>query len=246
MTVAVAEPIGVREPVAANLLVVMPVLNEGQALSASLQALAPLRRDGVQIVVVDGGSTDDSVAIASGMADRTMQGTRGRAAQMNAGAAALSSGVLLFLHADTRLPADAVDMIMKAIDSGHAWGRFDVHIDSDRRSLRMVAALMNLRSRLTGIATGDQAIFMARGAFSDVGGFAPIALMEDIDMSRRLKKISAPACLRARVLTSARRWERSGVWRTIWLMWRLRAAYFFGADPSRLAMRYGHARARER
>ena len=229
-----------------ELLVVMPVLNEAASLAESLRALQPLRRRGASLVVVDGGSTDGSVAIADPLADRTLSAARGRASQMNAGAAAQLCRVMLFLHADTRLPDGADERILEAIAEGHAWGRFDVRIDSDRPSLRLVGWLMNLRSRLTGIATGDQAVFMTGAAFRAAGGFPALALMEDIEMSRRLKRIARPACLRARVLTSARRWEQGGVWRTVWLMWRLRAAYSFGADPARLARRYGHGRPEQR
>ena len=225
-----------------ELLVVIPVLNEAASLAESLRALQPLRRRGASLVVVNGGSTDGSVEIADRGADRTLSAVRGRASQMNAGAAAQPCRVMVFLHADTRLPDDAYELILEAIADGHAWGRFDVRIDSHRLSLSCVAWLMNLRSRLTGIATGDQAMFMTGAAFHAAGGFPALALMEDIEMSRRLKRIARPACLRARVLTSARRWEQGGVGRTVWLMWRLRAAYFFGADPARLAQRYGHGR----
>lgn len=225
-----------------ELLVVMPVLNEAALLAESLRALQPLRRLGARLVVVDGGSTDGSVDIADRVADRTLSAARGRASQMNAGATAQTCRVMLFLHADTRLPDGAYELILEAVANGHAWGRFDVRIDSDRPSLRLVGWMMNLRSRLTGIATGDQAMFMTGAAYHSVGGFPTLALMEDIEMSRRLKRIASPACLRACVLTSARRWEQGGVWRTVWLMWRLRAAYFFGAVPARLAQRYGHGR----
>ena len=231
---------GDGEPV--ELLVVVPVLNEAASLAGSLRALQPLRRRGAWLVVVDGGSSDGSVEIADPLADRTLSAARGRASQLNAGAAAKPCRVLLFLHADTRLPNGAYEFILEAIAGGHAWGRFDVRIDSDRPSLRLVGWLMNLRSRLTGIATGDQAMFMTRAAFRAAGGFPALALMEDIEMSRRLKRIARPACLRARVLTSARRWEQGGVWRTVWLMWHLRAAYFLGVDPAHLARRYGHDR----
>ncbi len=226
----------------AELLVVMPVLNEAASLAESLRALQPLRQRGASLVVVDGGSTDGSFDIADRVADRTLSAARGRASQMNAGAAARPCRIILFLHADTRLPDGAYELVLEAIADGHAWGRFDVRIDSHRPPLRWVGRLMNLRSRLTGIATGDQAMFMTRAAFHAVGGFPALALMEDIEMSRRLKRIGRPACLRDCVLTSARRWEQGGVGRTVWLMWRLRAAYFFGADPARLAQRYGHGR----
>ncbi|MEP7302493.1 MAG: TIGR04283 family arsenosugar biosynthesis glycosyltransferase [Caldimonas sp.] len=181
-----------------ELLVVMPVLNEAASLAESLQALQPLRRRGASLIVVDGGSTDGSVEIADRGADRTLSAARGRASQMNAGAAAQPCRVMLFLHADTRLPDGAYELILAAIADGHAWGRFDVRIDSDRPSLRLVSWLINLRSRLTGIATGDQALFMTRAAFRAAGGFPALELMEDIEMSRRLSGLQAPpVCARA-------------------------------------------------
>ena len=159
---------------------------------------------------------------------------------MNAGAAVARGEVVLFLHADTRLPDDADRLIVDDLaQSQCAWGRFDVTIEGRHPLLRVVAAFMNARSRLTGIATGDQAMFMTRDAFNTAGGFPEIALMEDIELARCLKRVSAPLCLRARVTTSGRRWESRGVLRTVLLMWQLRLAYFFGAKPDDLARRYG-------
>jgi rSAM/selenodomain-associated transferase 2 len=205
----------------------------------ALQLLAPLRARGTEIVVADGGSTDDTVVLATPLADQVLAGARGRASQMNAGAAAAHGDVLLFLHADTRLPPHADALILEGLaQSGCAWGRFDVSIEGRHQLLPVVAAFMNARSRLTGIATGDQGIFVTRGAFAAAGGYAGIALMEDIELTRRLKRISRPLCLRARVTTSGRRWEQRGVLRTMLLMWRLRLEYFFGATPEDLARRY--------
>jgi rSAM/selenodomain-associated transferase 2 len=167
-----------------------------------------------------------------------LQSPRGRASQMNAGAAAASGEVLLFLHADTVLPADAPLLVLHAVDRGAAWGRFDVAIEGADPMLALVAMLMNARSRATGIATGDQAMFVRREAFEAAGGFAPIPLMEDVALSRALRRGSRPACLRTRVLTSGRRWERQGTLRTVLRMWRLRLAYALGADPHRLARQY--------
>jgi rSAM/selenodomain-associated transferase 2 len=223
-----------------SLSIIVPVLNEAATIVASLEALAPLRTRGAEAVVVDGGSIDGTAALAKPLADSVVTSARGRATQMNAGAAIARGIVLLFLHADTRLPQDADRLISDGLlQSGGAWGRFDVSIESRHLLLRIVARSMNWRSRLTGIATGDQAMFITRQAFEKVGGFREIALMEDIELSRRLKRISRPFCLRARVRTSGRRWEKRGVLRTILLMWRLRAAYFFGAPPEELARRYG-------
>lgn len=228
-----------------SLGIVVPVLDEAPTLARRLQALGPMRRRGVHVVVVDGGSRDDTPAIAreavaQGLADLALCAPRGRASQMNAGAAACPAEVLLFLHADTTLPGDADALVRRATAGPRAWGRFDVRIDSRRRLLHLVAALMNLRSRWSGIATGDQALFVRRALFERVGGFPDLPLMEDIAITRRLKRHGRPACLRERVTTSARRWEQHGTWRTIWLMWRLRAAYFFGADTRELAIRYGY------
>ncbi len=228
-----------------NLQIVMPVLNEGDTLHASLHALQPLRQRGAELVVVDGGSTDNTWALARALADQVLLAPRGRAAQMNAGARDCDAGVLLFLHADTRLPQDADRLIAQALDTGvdpgHSWGRFDVRIDGAHLILRVVERLMNLRSRLTGIATGDQAIFVRREVLERVGGFADLPLMEDIELSKRLRKLGPPACIKVPVTTSARRWQQHGVWPSILLMWRLRLAYFLGASPHALALRYGYA-----
>lgn len=223
-----------------TLAIIVPVLNEGHALAQRLQALQAFRARGVQLLVVDGGSTDASAAVAAPLADQVLIAPRGRAAQMNAGACATRADTLLFLHADTQLPPDADMQIANALRSGPAWGRFDVHIQGRHPLLPMVAAFMNARSRMTGIATGDQALFVRRAVFNAVGGFAPQPLMEDVDLSRRLRVVTAPACLAARVTTSGRRWDQHGLWHTIALMWRLRAAYFLGASPQALAARYGY------
>lgn len=217
--------------------IVVPVLDEARTLAATLAPLQPWR-PAAEILVVDGGSRDGTREIAAPLADRVLQAPRGRALQMNAGATAAKAPALLFLHADTALPGDAVSLVCEALRS-HAWGRFDVRIDGRDPMLRVVAAMMNARSRVSGIATGDQAMFVRRDAFAAAGGFADIPLMEDVDLSRRLRSRSRPACLRAQVVTSGRRWERHGTWRTIVLMWRLRLAYALGADPHRLAERYG-------
>jgi len=222
-----------------RLSIVVPALNEDARIAACLQALAPLRRHGAEVIVVDGGSTDHTVAAAQPLADCVLQAPRGRASQMNAGAAQARADTLLFLHADTRLPDDALHAIETAlVDARTHWGRFDVCIEGKPAALKAVAWLMNLRSRWSGIATGDQAIFVRRSAFQRVAGFPDQALMEDVELSRRLRRWSAPACLRLKVTTSGRRWERNGVWRTITLMWRLRWLYWTGTPPERLAELY--------
>src|SRR6266508_1508877 len=218
----------------------MPVLDEAEVIADALQALAAYRQRGAEVIVVDGGSRDATQDIARPLADRVIAAPRGRAAQMNAGAAHARGGVLLFLHADTRLPPNADRLVLEGIErSGRPWGRFDVAIAGRSPLLALVAFTMNFRSRLTGIATGDQAMFATREAFA--GGFPDIALMEDIALSRRLKHISPPLCLWDKASTSGRRWEQRGVLRTIMLMWRLRLAYFLGAEPAALARRYGYA-----
>ena len=224
---------------ALRLSIIVPVLNEAGGIESNLAFLTGLRRAGCEVIVVDGGSGDDTVARATPLCDQMIESVRGRAAQMNAGAAAARTPLLLFLHADTRLPPGALDAIEAVTRSRSlAWGRFDVRLDSPRASLALVGAMMNLRSRLTGIATGDQALFMTREAFETVGGFPAIALMEDVEISTRLSRLARPTCLRLKVLTSARRWETRGVLATITLMWRLRLAYFLGASPEALARRY--------
>ena len=224
-----------------KLSIIIPVLDEGDGIAAALDALAHLRALGTEVIVVDGGSRDATVERAQPRADRVVLATRGRALQMNAGAERASGDVLLFLHADTRLPAEADRVVLNGLDqSRRVWGRFDVKIDGRSRLLPVVAWLMRLRSRLTGIATGDQAIFLRREAFQAVGGFPTVALMEDIAICKRLKRLGRPLCLRACVTTSGRRWEKNGVLSTILLMWRLRFAYFLGADPKQLALQYGY------
>jgi rSAM/selenodomain-associated transferase 2 len=224
-----------------RLSIIMPVLDEGDHIVAALDALADLRALRVEVIVVDGGSRDATVQRARLRADRVLTAARGRASQMNAGADQATGEVLLFLHADTRLPAAAELVVLSGLErSGRGWGRFDVSIAGRHWMLAVIARFMNVRSRLTGIATGDQAIFVRRDAFQAAGGYPPIALMEDIALCKRLKREGPPLCLRERVLTSGRRWETHGVLRTILLMWGLRLAYFFGADPAALARRYRH------
>jgi rSAM/selenodomain-associated transferase 2 len=222
-----------------KLSIVIPTLNEAAGIAATLAALQPLRRRGVEAIVADGGSDDATVALARPLVDRLCIVAPGRARQMNAGAALAAGDVLLFLHADTLLPEHADSETLHALQQhDRVWGRFDVRIAGGPRLLPLVAMLMNLRSRLTGIATGDQAMFVRRATFLAAGGFPELPLMEDIALSARLKCVSRPACLRASVTTSGRRWERHGFWRTVVLMWWLRLRFFFGTPPARLALHY--------
>jgi rSAM/selenodomain-associated transferase 2 len=222
-----------------KLSVIVPALDEAAGIASTLQALAPLRAAGHEVIVVDGGSTDATAEIAARSADRVLSAPRGRARQMNAGAAIAAGDALLFLHADTRLPEQAAELMQQAL-ARSSWGRFDVRIEGDSPGLAIVAFFMNWRSRLTGIATGDQAIFVRREAFAAAGQYPEIPLMEDVELSARLKRISAPARIAARAATSGRRWERRGVLRTVLLMWRLRLAYSLGARPEDLARRYAN------
>jgi rSAM/selenodomain-associated transferase 2 len=225
------------------LSIIIPVFNEANIVAAALHALDPLRRHGTEIIVVDGGSSDGTFDLAIPLCDRVILAPRGRALQMNAGAAAATGEVLLFLHADTRLPANADSLVRDGLDkSRRHWGRFDVRIAGESPWLAIISRLMNWRSRLTGIATGDQAIFVRRDSFLQARGFPEISLMEDIALSARLKKEGRPLCLSQPVATSGRRWQQYGVLRTVVLMWSLRLAYFLGADPSVLARRYKDAR----
>lgn len=228
-----------RQP---GLSVIIPTLNEAETLEARLERLLALWACGVEIIIVDGGSQDETVAKASRVADRVIESPPGRAVQMNAGAHAATAGQLLFLHADTQLPRRADRLIDAALAGRHRWGRFDIRLEGRHPMLPVIATAMNWRSRLTGIATGDQALFMTRSAFDEVGGFPDQPLMEDIALSKRLRRLSPPACLRQRVSSSGRRWEHNGAWSTILLMWRLRYRYWRGEAPEQLARAYRDVR----
>lgn len=222
-----------------RLSIIIPTLNEAQILGAALRELAPYRKAGHEVIVADGGSTDGTIAIAEPLADRVVHSPPGRARQMNASAAAANGDILLFLHADTALPKHAAETICEGVDrAGAVWGRFDVALSGRHPLLRMVAFFMNLRSRLTGIATGDQAMFMRRETFKDVRGFPDIPLMEDIALSATLKRMGRPLCLRQKAITSSRRWESKGILRTIARMWGIRLAYALGVRPAVLARWY--------
>lgn len=221
--------------------VIIPVLDEESRIGDAIQSISELQPH--EILVVDGGSRDATVQVAARHACRVVTAPRGRALQMNAGAALASGEILLFLHADTRLPGTAGRDVTTALaDAGTVGGRFDVRLDHPDPVYRLIETFMNVRSRFTRLATGDQAIFVRRNIFEELGGYAPIPLMEDVEFSRRLKRRGRIACLRARVVTSARRWEREGPWRTIGHMWWLRARFAAGVDPHRLARGYAPIR----
>jgi rSAM/selenodomain-associated transferase 2 len=220
------------------LSIIIPVLNEAQTLPVLLADLQPLRKRGVEIIVVDGGSSDATAELAQDGADRLLESAAGRARQMNAGAAVARGAVLLFLHADTRLPGNVEAWIDAAMAQEHVWGRFDVRLSGQHWLLRIIEKMMNWRSCLSGMATGDQAIFVRREVFEQLDGYADIPLMEDLDLSRRLKKIARPACIDTPVITSSRRWEQNGILRTVLLMWSLRLAWFLGVSPQLLRRIY--------
>jgi rSAM/selenodomain-associated transferase 2 len=223
----------------ARLSVVIPTLNEAAMIGQLLGDLSGIRAQGHEIILADGGSDDGTLDLASPWVDSVVRAARGRATQMNAGAAAAAGDILWFLHADTRVPADAPQQVLKACRDGRVWGRFDVRLSGSNPLLRVVETSMNLRSRVTGMATGDQGIFVIRDVFESVEGFPDIPLMEDLALSKALRRRGPPACIgRPRLQTSSRRWEHGGILRTVLLMWRLRLAYTLGAAPGVLAKRY--------
>ena len=221
-----------------KLSVIVPVLNEAESLASFLRHLQPLRAQGHELILVDGGSSDGSPQFAYPLCDAVIESEPGRARQMNAGAALASGDWLLFLHADTCLPKPFAEWEGLIAQTRQTWGRFNVRLSSDRWFFRIIERAINIRSALTGIATGDQAIFIRRERFNQLNGYADQPLMEDVELCRRLKKRGAPLCLKQPVITSSRRWEAKGVFRTVLLMWELRLRYYLGAKPSELVRRY--------
>ena len=219
------------------LSIIIPVLNEETTLPDALDRLQYLRQQGHEVIVVDGGSRDDSLMLAQQAADNVIVSQPGRAVQMNNGAELATGDVLLFLHADTVLPK-AVEQVFSKIEDEVFWGRFDVRLSGKKLIFRIIETMMNLRSRITSVATGDQVIFVERSLFEKIGGYPEIDLMEDIAISKQLRKICKPVCVRDRVMTSSRRWEDRGAVRTILLMWKLRLYYFFGISPRKLSRMY--------
>ena len=217
--------------------IIIPTLNEEKSIQSCLLALQPLRSD-CELIIVDGDSTDNTRRLAAPLADKMILSAKGRAKQMNNGAKQAAGELLIFLHADTGLPENALSLIQEKISHNRQWGRFDIQLSGNHFLLKVIASMMNWRSRLTGIATGDQVIFVTRQAFEKAGQYPEINLMEDIALCKKLKKISPPICLKDKVISSGRRWEQNGIYRTILLMWALRLRYFFGADPKKLAFLY--------
>ncbi|XGA79128.1 TIGR04283 family arsenosugar biosynthesis glycosyltransferase [Halomonas sp. CH40] len=234
-------PLGNQCADAPTVSIIIPMLNEATGIQAALAPLQVLREAGTEIIVVDGGSNDNSVALAAPLADALLVSDPGRARQMNLGAEHARAAALIFLHADTRLPPGAVELLTQALNT-HCWGRFDIHLEGQSRWLPLVSRMMNLRSRLSGIATGDQCLFIRHTTFKAVGGFPDQPLMEDIELSKRLKRQQRPACLNAKVISSGRRWDKGGAWPTIYLMWRLRYRYWRGVSAHQLIKEYHHAR----
>lgn len=224
--------------IAVKISVVVPVLNEEINLSRIASHLRSVHERGHEVIIVDGGSNDNTLTIAYEITDTVIISKKGRALQMNSGASVASGDVLLFLHADTFLPDNATQIVADAFVGENFWGRFDVRLSNKKYVYRLIESMMNIRSTLTSIVTGDQAIFIEKNLFERIGGFPEIALMEDIEISRQLKKISKPVRLKHKVVTSSRRWETNGVVLTVLLMWKLRLYYFLGVSPEKLRQMY--------
>ncbi|SDU10444.1 TIGR04283 family arsenosugar biosynthesis glycosyltransferase [Halopseudomonas salegens] len=214
---------------------IMPVRNEAAGIQQALASLQSQRGAELEIILIDGGSSDATVELAQPLVDQVLKSLPGRAKQMNTGAAVARGDWLIFLHADTRLPSNFTHIIPQQVSD---WGRFDVRLEPTSPLLQLVAWMMNQRSRLTGICTGDQALVIRRDLFEQIGGYADIPLMEDIELSKRLRQICHPARLRPALTTSSRRWQQNGSLRTIALMWWLRLAFWLGVSPQRLARWY--------
>ena len=243
MAVVVAEPLpnavlASTQKSFMKISIIIPVLNEEKNLSVLLNRLQTFDDVDHEVVVVDGGSFDNSLFIAQENSATVIVSKPGRAVQMNSGSAVATGDVFLFLHADTLLPELALSAISSSCLTDNCWGRFDVRLSSDKLVYRLIESLINLRSRLTSVATGDQAIFIRRDLFVSLGGFPEIVLMEDVAFSKILKKHSAPVCLKRKVITSSRRWETKGVIATVLLMWKLRLYYFLGVAPEELKNMY--------
>lgn len=226
-----------------KLSIIIPVLNENNYLLATLKSLADLKKNKHEIIIVDGGSQDNIFEISKSYTDAIFISEKGRAHQMNTGAKQASGDVLWFLHADSLIPNHADEFIINALQTTRSvWGRFNIQLSGIHWVFRIIEKLINSRSLLTGIATGDQGIFVLRTEFEKINGYANISLMEDIHLSKRLKKISRPACLKENIITSSRRWESNGIIKTVILMWCLRFAYFIGTPTNKLAKLYNGQR----
>lgn len=217
--------------------IIIPTLNEEASIKNLLLQFQPYREQGHEVIVVDGGSKDNTIAIAEEYSDKVIQSQPGRAVQMNNGAIQSKGMVLWFLHADTVIPGNALNQIEQALINSD-WGRFDVRLSGSHLLFRVIEKMMNLRSCISGIATGDQGIFVKKENFDSVQGYSDIPLMEDIDFSKKLKSISSPVCIKEKLITSSRRWEENGILATVFLMWRLRFLYWLGVSADKLAVQY--------
>jgi len=221
-----------------KLSIIIPTLNESGQIEHCLNGLQLLRQQDHEVILVDGGSIDNTVSLATPLCDCVIQSKKSRAIQMNMGAAKATGDCLLFLHADTTLPSGITDLFLRIENIENKWGRFDIKLSGHHFLFRIIEQCMNLRSRLTGIATGDQAVFVGKELFFSINGFPEIALMEDIAISRLLLKQSKPICFKEKAISSSRRWEKNGIIRTIFKMWFLRLLYFFHVDVNKLARIY--------
>ena len=221
-----------------KLSIIIPIFNEAENIANILKQLQVYRQQGHEVIVIDGGSRDNTVDCVQGMADQLLISKPGRAMQMNIGAEQAQGEVLVFLHADTQLPDSADTLIIKSMEQGAQWGRFNVRLSGQHILFRLIENMMNWRSCLTGIATGDQVIFVRRTLFEQVDGYPEIKLMEDVALSKKLKAVGKSACIKQRVITSSRKWEENGIVRTVLLMWRLRLQYFLGVSADKLHSQY--------
>ena len=217
--------------------IIIPVLNEEQSVKALLQQLQIYRQQGHEVIVVDGGSHDETVSISKPLADKVIMSESGRARQMNKGVAESTNEVLWFLHADTSIPENVIETIQESLNK-YEWGRFNIKLSGSNFLFRIIENMINIRSCLSCVATGDQGIFIKRNTFDSIGGYPEIPLMEDVALSKKLKTISQPACIKETLTTSSRRWEKKGIIKTILLMWYLRFLYWIGVTPAKLAKLY--------
>jgi len=217
--------------------IIIPALNEEYSIQELLQQLQIFRNNGHEVVLVDGGSNDHTIAKSTTLTDQVITSSPGRAVQMNKGVSKARHDIIWFLHADTLVPENAIENIEQALNINE-WGRFNIKLSGSHLLFRIIEKMINVRSCLSGIASGDQGIFVKRDIFDSVKGFSEIPIMEDIELSKKLKKISKPICLKNKLVTSSRRWEKNGILATILLMWRLRFLYFIGSSPDKLARFY--------